>query len=121
MGFFISKPAVGRDRRRVLSFSKETLVTIRQKVRSWFAIVVGFVAVTLGGFRSTAWSEDVAPPAASELEQRVRILERKLEINAETAAAKEKETVAARAGADGFQIQSADKAFALKFGLLLQA
>jgi phosphate-selective porin OprO and OprP len=50
--------------------------------RSWFAIVVGFVAVTLGGFRNRAWSEDLPPPAGSssgDLEQRVRNLERRLE------------------------------------------
>jgi phosphate-selective porin OprO/OprP len=95
--------------------------------RSWWAIVVGFVAVTLGGFRSTAWSEDVAPPAPAfqqekgDLEQRVRILERKLEVADENAAAKSAEGVNVTAGKEGFQIQSADKNFALKIRLLLQA
>jgi phosphate-selective porin OprO/OprP len=37
--------------------------SIISKWRSWTAIVVGFVAVTLGGFRNTAWSEDQPPPS----------------------------------------------------------
>ncbi len=89
--------------------------------KCWAAIVYGFVAVTLGGFRNTAWSEDVAPPTQS-LEERVNILERKLEVNAEDAAAKAKETASVMANAkEGFQIQSADKNFVLKLRLLLQA
>ncbi len=51
--------------------------------KSWAAIVYGFVAVTLGGFRNTAWSEDVAPPAATgttnTLEQRVNQLDQQVQ------------------------------------------
>ncbi len=92
----------------------------RTKWKSWHALVAGFVAVTIGGFRNTAWSEDVAPPQS--LDQRVTILERKLEINAEEEAARAKERVSVKAsGTDGFQIQSADKSFLLKLRLLIQA
>jgi phosphate-selective porin OprO/OprP len=88
--------------------------------KSWAAIVYGFVAVTLGGFRNNAWSEDVAPPQS--LEQRVNILERKLEIAAEDEAAKARTKVSTKASAsDGFQIQSADKDYSLKIRLLIQA
>lgn len=88
--------------------------------KSWRAIVLGFVAVTLGGFRNKAWSEDVSPPQS--LDQRVSILERKLEVNAEDSAAKAKETASVTANAkDGFQIQSADKSYILKLRLLIQA
>lgn len=94
----------------------------RTKKNSWFAIVVGFVAVTLGGFRSTAWSEDVAPPQTLSLEQRLSILERKQEIAEETATSKAKDAVSPKAsGADGFQIQNADKSFVLKLRGLIQA
>jgi len=89
--------------------------------------VYGFVAVTLGGFRNNAWSEDVAPPQSltagqAGLDQRVSILERKLEVAAEEASAKAKEAAVVTANAkDGFQIQSADKSFSLKLRLLIQA
>lgn len=95
--------------------------------RSWAAIVYGFVAVTLGGFRNNSWSEDAAPPQSlpagqAGLEQRVNILERKLEIAAEDEAAKAPAKVSAKASAsDGFQIQSADKNYLLKLRLLIQA
>jgi len=92
--------------------------------KSWRAIVLGFVAVTLGGFRNRAWSEDVAPPAQTNttLEQRINILERKLEVADENATAKSKETAVVTANSkDGFQIQSADKSYVLKLRLLIQA
>lgn len=94
----------------------------RTKQKSWKAIVVGFVAVTLGGFRSTAWSEDAAPPPSSQtLEQRLSILERKLEITEEAASPKAKEAITPKtSGTDGFQLQNADKSFVLKIRGLLQ-
>ncbi len=88
--------------------------------KSWRAIVLGFVAVTLGGFRNSAWSEDVAPPQS--LEQRLAILERKQEIADETAATKAKEGIKPTASAgDGFSLQNADKSFLIKFRALVQA
>lgn len=91
--------------------------------QSWAAIVAGFVAVTLGGFQNTAWSEDLPPPENNQtLEQRVNILEQKLEIAHEDTSAKSKETATVKASAaDGFQIQSADKSYALRLRLLIQA
>ena len=94
----------------------------KHRWKSWANIVNGFVAVTLGGFLNTAWSEDLPPPAAStSLEQRLSILERKLEIADENAAAKAKETPLVKVGAEGFQLQSADKNFSLKIRGLIQA
>jgi phosphate-selective porin OprO/OprP len=90
--------------------------------KSWWAIVLGFVAVTLGGFQNRAWSEDLPPPASNlSLEQRVNILERKLETPPQDAVAKSNETASVKASAtDGFQIQSADKNFTLKLRGLIQ-
>jgi len=96
-------------------------MNIQVRSKSWKAIVLGFVAVTLGGFHSTAWSEDVAPPASSDLEQRIRILERKLEVSDEATATKSKESAKVTAGKEGFQIKSADGDFLLKIRALIQA
>ena len=92
----------------------------------WAAIVAGWVAVTLGGFQNRAWSEDLPAPSsaaqsAGNLEQRVKVLERKLEIADENAAAKAKEAPGIKAGNEGFQLQSPDKAFFLKVRGLIQA
>ena len=90
-----------------------------RKLKSWRAIVVGFVAVTAGGFFNKGWSEDLPPPAS--LEQRVGILERKLEVAEENAAAKSQESTIVKADKDGFQIQSSNKDFVLKIRALIQA
>src|SRR5947209_2262532 len=111
------------------------MTDIRRRKRSWAAIVVAFVAVTLGGFRNRAWSEDVAPPSPeassnkpatleqriNQLDQKVRILERRSEVTQENDESKAKENVKPAAGSEGFSLKSADNAFALKFHALLQA
>lgn len=61
-----------------------------------------------------------APPTTEELEQRIRILERKLELADEAAAEKAKATPTSLVGADGFGWKSADGAFQLKLRGLLQ-
>lgn len=61
-----------------------------------------------------------APPTPEELEQRIRILERKLELADEAAAEKAKSTPSSLVGADGFGWKSADGAFQLKLRGLLQ-
>ena len=70
----------------------------------------------------------VAAPAApadtarqEELEQRIRILERKLEIQAEDAQSKARDTVTTSAGEKGFGWKNADGSFEFKFKGLLQA
>jgi phosphate-selective porin OprO/OprP len=92
--------------------------TRKERWKSWFAIVVSFVAVTLGGFHHTAWSEDLPPPQtqpAVDLEQRVRILERKLELADEKAAEKAKTGASVAASDKNYQIVSADGAFKVRF------
>jgi len=56
-----------------------------------------------------------------ELDQKIRIVERKLEIADETAATKAKEAATVNAGASGFALTSADKSFDLKLRGLIQA
>lgn len=56
-----------------------------------------------------------------ELDQRIKIIDRKAEIAGEEAAAKAKTAVVAKAGEDGFSIGTADGAYQLKFGVLVQA
>jgi phosphate-selective porin OprO/OprP len=92
----------------------------------------------LGGFQNKAWSEDLPPPTSAgaqasggpppateqssgDLDQRVRILERKLEIADENATTKAKETPFVKVGSEGFQFGSTDKAFLIKIRGLIQA
>lgn len=56
-----------------------------------------------------------------ELDQKVRVLERKWEIEREIAAAKAKETPYVTAGKDGFAIRSADGSYQLKLNGYVQA
>ena len=55
------------------------------------------------------------------LDQKLRIVERRKELDAETAAAKLKETPVVTAGKKGFWIKSADNNFQLRVGGLIQA
>jgi len=55
------------------------------------------------------------------LDQKLRIIERRRELEQETAAEKLKETAIVFAGKDGFSMTSADKNFQLKFDAYLQA
>lgn len=56
-----------------------------------------------------------------QLDQEVRILKRRNELAAEESAAKAKEAVKPTAGDGGFGLASADKAYTLRLGLLVQA
>ena len=107
--------------------------------KSWTAIVLGFVAVTLGGFRNTAWSEDVAPPAASGLDQRVDQLDQDIKALQQQVQTQQQEHNSrlvspgqptassnppageATAGRSGFALQSDDGNFLLRFQGLIQA
>jgi len=57
---------------------------------------------------------DDEPPTVEDVDQRVRILERKAEIATEEAAARAKDTVTAGAGKDGFFLKSADGQWQIK-------
>jgi phosphate-selective porin OprO and OprP len=63
----------------------------------------------------------LAASSGEELEQRLKIVERKLEVQKEDADAKAKETAGASAGEKGFGIRNADGTFELKLRGLLQA
>jgi phosphate-selective porin OprO/OprP len=60
-------------------------------------------------------------PPAEDLEQRIRVLERKLELVEEEKQAEAREAGAASASEKGFGLKSADGSFELKFKGLLQA
>lgn len=65
-------------------------------------------------------SDPAAPADPAELEQRVKVLERKLELAEEQAAEKAKAAPVVTAGAEGFAIRSADGAFQLRLRALVQ-
>jgi phosphate-selective porin OprO/OprP len=79
---------------------------------------------------STESAEAAAPPTATiaafaerveELDQKVRILERQLEIEREQAKERSSQSPVLRAGGEGFQFRSADGNFVLRFRGYLQA
>ncbi len=55
-----------------------------------------------------------------ELDQKIRVIDRKNELAEEAAAAKKKETPVVKASKDGFGIESGDGNFKIKFGGLIQ-
>ena len=107
--------------------------TIRWK--SWRAIVLGFVAVTLGGFRNKAWSEDVAPPAAvaasgnnleqqvNQLDQEVKALQQQVQTNQTQAQPPVTSPAQGQieSGREGFGLKSSDGDFSIQLHGLLQA
>lgn len=82
----------------------------------WIAALAGGLAVGTPEVRTASGQEDV-----NELDQRIKILERKLEISEEAAATKAKEAPKFTADTkDGFSLSSADKSVQLKFRALVQ-
>jgi phosphate-selective porin OprO/OprP len=77
--------------------------------KAWRAALAGGVvwAVALG-------AQAAEPVTLEELDQKVKVLERKLELADEEAQKKAKESPVVKADQDGFSIASADKAFQLK-------
>lgn len=82
-------------------------------------LTIATVAVGLAGIGIPA-ARAADPVTLEQLDQKVRILERKLEIADEAAAAKSKETPTVTAGKDGFALTAPDKAFQLKLRGYLQ-
>ncbi|MCE9612642.1 MAG: OprO/OprP family phosphate-selective porin [Lentisphaerae bacterium] len=81
-------------------------------------------AALIGGLLAAGTHQAAAQapqPSLEQLDQKVRILERKLEIQEEEAARKKLENPALTAGKDGFALTSADKAFQLKLRGYVQA
>jgi len=64
---------------------------------------------------------DTSTPSLQDLDQKVRILQRQLELKDEDAEAKAAETPVVSTGPDGFILKSADGNFSLKTGGLFQA
>jgi phosphate-selective porin OprO/OprP len=93
---------------------------VRKNVQ-WLAVKAAVTGMTLALALGSAASQAEEPvPSPGELDQRIRILERRLEIAEEEAATKAKSSAAAVAGERGFAVRSADNSFELKFRLLAQ-
>lgn len=65
-------------------------------------------------------ADEATDQKINDLDQKIRMLERKLEIADENAATKAKESPSLTAGKDGFSLASADKSFQLKLKGFLQ-
>jgi phosphate-selective porin OprO/OprP len=111
--------------------------------KSWQAIVVGFVAVTLGGFLNKGWSEDLPPPPRTgtpngleqridQLDQQVKSLQEqvlasqqahktRLTSPGQPTASQNEPAGEATAGRSGFALQSDDGNFLIRFQGLIQA
>lgn len=83
-------------------------------------LVAGALLGSLNAGRQSAYAED---PAVSleTLDQKIRVIERKLELDAEAAEEKKKTSVSAQASQDGLLIKSADNGFVVKFRGYVQA
>ena len=77
--------------------------------QKWFRGALG--GITLAGTVALAAETE---QRVGELDQKVRIIERKLELAEESAQAKAREATLLKAGKDGFALSSADGAFLLK-------
>jgi len=87
-------------------------------MKGWLCAGVLLGLATAAGAQSG--SEPAAPVDPAELEQRVKVLERRLELAEEQAAEKARSAPTVTAGADGFAIRSADGAFQLRLRALIQ-
>jgi len=83
-------------------------------------VVAAITSGAVSNFSHSAFAQSVNPADSTltqrfhELDQKLRILERKWELAQEEAAAKAKEAPALVAGKDGFSLKSADSRFQLK-------
>ncbi len=77
--------------------------------RAWLAAA----GLATGILTGTGWSE---APTLEELDQKVRVLERRYEVDREQAETKVKQAARVEAGKGGSWLRSADKAFALRVG-----
>ena len=84
------------------------------------ALITMFLAASTTLLPTIATADDAAA-SNEQLEQRLRVLERKLEIQDEEAAAKAKEAATVTAGASGFGLKSANGDYTLNVRLIAQA
>lgn len=84
------------------------------------ALVAAQPAFAQSGRRAADEQAAAAAKEREELEQRLRIIERQIEVQAQDAQAKPKEAAAANAGEKGFGIKSSDGSWEFKFKGLLQ-
>lgn len=97
---------------------KVNVVNKTNKINNWLLLAVTAGTITVGGVPTKALAE----PSVAELDQKLRIIERKLEIAEEAQQAKAKESPTVTASSkDGFSLASADKLFQLKLRGYAQA
>lgn len=82
-------------------------------------LLIAGAAVGLSGLGLQASYAEESNPG--DLDQRLRVIERKLELDAEAAEEKKKTAISPQAGPDGIGIKSADGNFAIKFRGVIQA
>ena len=82
---------------------------------------LSLIAAAATTFAAPAQAADASDASVQDLDQRVRILERQLEIQKEDADAKAKDAATVTADSKGFSIKNAKGDFELKFRGLLQA
>jgi phosphate-selective porin OprO/OprP len=94
--------------------------------KSWLSIGIAAVLSVAFGLESPARSEETKPPEKSfeqrfeELDQEIRILKRKHELDQEAAASAKLSTAVVKAGNNGFSLESADGHHVIKLRGLLQ-
>ncbi len=92
----------------------------------WLLVAGGVLGLLGGGVckavaAEAAEEETSAAPTLETLDQKLRVIERKLEIDAEAAEEKKKTAVSAQASGDGLGLKSGDGNFAVKFRGYVQA
>lgn len=91
-------------------FSEDPLMTSRRTGALWLALTLSTAVSSLADEPPSS----PAPASIEELDQRLRILERRREIDAEAGAGATKKAAEPKAGKDGFALRSTDGAFVLK-------
>lgn len=84
------------------------------------ALLLAAQGTAYAAAKAAAPAPAAAPAVNEEFDQRLKVIERKLEIQKEDADAKAKDTASANAGEKGFSLKSADGTYELKFRGLLQ-
>lgn len=89
-------------------------------------LIAGFPLILTPFVRQSAYAEDSAGTQniierLETLDQKIRTIEKKLELNTETNVEKKQTVVSAQAGQDGFAVKSTDGNFVIKFRGIIQA
>jgi len=92
----------------------------RQQIPAYGRLRPLIAAAGLTLLPATSFAAEPATASNAELEERIKVLERKLEIQSEESTAKAKDTPVVYAGEKGFGIRSADGNYEIRFSGLAQ-